>query len=97
MAKVTFLPMGVAFDALEGESVLDVALNNGVPIQHACGGFCACATCQVNVREGASCLSSMDGEENERLDMAEERKPESRLACQSKISGDIVVEVVNLE
>ena len=35
------------------ESFLDVAKNHGVPLEHACGGSCACTTCHVIIREGA--------------------------------------------
>ena len=34
------------------ESFLDVAINLGVPLEHACGGSCACTTCHVIVRQG---------------------------------------------
>src|SRR5206468_1190023 len=34
------------------ESFLDVAKNLGVPLEHACGGSCACTTCHVIIREG---------------------------------------------
>src|SRR5688572_32501705 len=34
------------------ESFLDVAKNLDVPLEHACGGSCACTTCHVIIREG---------------------------------------------
>ena len=34
------------------ESFLDVAKNFDVPLEHACGGSCACTTCHVIIREG---------------------------------------------
>ena len=42
------------------ESFLDVAKNFGVPLEHACGGSCACTTCHVIIREGAANLSEME-------------------------------------
>ena len=52
--EVTFLPEGktVTFehgklpykDHGKEESLLDVALNFGIPLDHACGGNCACTT-----------------------------------------------------
>ena len=36
------------------ESFLDVAKNFDVPLEHACGGSCACTTCHVIIREGAA-------------------------------------------
>ena len=62
--QVTFLPEGktVTFehgklpyeDHGKEESILDVALNCGVTLDHACGGNCACTTCHVWVKEGPS-------------------------------------------
>ena len=52
------------------ESVLDVCLNFGIHLDHACGGSCACTTCHVIVKEGDSNLSEMDDDEADRLDMA---------------------------
>jgi ferredoxin, 2Fe-2S len=109
MPKVTFIssasPAGSAdanvnmtFEARNGDSILDVGIDNDVPIQHACGGFCACTTCQVIVRQGAEHLSPMEEDEDERLErVAVSRTDNSRLACQAKVHGDVVVEIVNLE
>ena len=97
MPKVTFLPMNLTFEAKEGESVLDVAINNDVPLAHACGGFCACTTCHIIVSSGEDHLTEMEEEEEDRL----ERVPvgltlKSRLGCQAKVHGDVVVEIQNI-
>lgn len=97
MPKITFLPMNQTFDAQEGESVLDVAIRHDVPIQHACGGFCACTTCHVIVKSGEAQLSPMEDDEEERLDRAVGTTLHSRLGCQAKVHGDVVVEVQNIE
>ncbi len=68
MPKVTFLPINQTFDAQKGESILDVAIANDVPLQHACGGFCACTTCHVVVKSGGEHLSDMEDDENERIE-----------------------------
>lgn len=58
MPKIVFLPHeslcpeGAVYDANEGESILDVALRNGIEIEHACEKSCACTTCHCIVREG---------------------------------------------
>jgi 2Fe-2S ferredoxin len=95
MPKVTFLPMNLTFDAADGESLLDVAIQNDVPLQHACGGFCACTTCHVIVKAGEPHLSEMEEDEEERLDRATELTLHSRLGCQAKIHGDVTVEIIN--
>ncbi len=103
MPKVTFLPGNVTFEFESGklpyldhgkpESLLDVAENCGVHLEHACGGSCACTTCHVIVKEGASNLSEMDDDEQDRLDMAPGLTLHSRLGCQAVVTGDVVVEI----
>ena len=78
MPKVTFIidgePTTVEFESGKlpyshhgkPESFLDVAKNLGVPLEHACGGSCACTTCHVFIREGAQHLSEMQDDEADR-------------------------------
>jgi ferredoxin, 2Fe-2S len=103
--EVTFLPEGktVTFehgklpykDHGKRESLLDVALNNGVHLDHACGGNCACTTCHVWVKEGADLISEMEDDEADKLDMAADLQLNSRLGCQAVITkpGKVVVEI----
>ena len=74
------------------ESFLDVAMNFGIPLEHACGGSCACTTCHLFVRKGEEHLSPMEDNEADRLDTAWDLRTESRLGCQAVIKGDVVVE-----
>ncbi|MFZ9595779.1 MAG: 2Fe-2S iron-sulfur cluster-binding protein [Bdellovibrionia bacterium] len=97
MPKVTFLPMNQTVEAKTGESLLDVAIEHDIPIQHACGGFCACTTCHVLVKSGAENLSPIEDEEAERMERGLELAPQSRLGCQAQVRGDVVVEVVNVD
>ena len=87
--------MNLTFEAQDGDSLLDVAIANDVPLQHACGGFCACTTCHVIVKSGDEKLSSMEDEEEERLDRAAGVTLHSRLGCQAKVHGDTIVEIQN--
>lgn len=97
MPKVTFLPMNMSCDAKDGESLLDVAINHDVPLQHACGGFCACTTCHVLVKSGDDSLSELEEEELDRLEQVAGIKSGSRLGCQAKVHGDVTVEIVNID
>ncbi len=105
LVRVTFLPEGrtVEFEPAQlsyqehGKpgSLLDVALNHGIFLDHACGGNCACTTCHVHVLKGAELLSAMDDDEADRLDMAADLQLNSRLGCQAVIAGpgEVVVEI----
>ena len=104
MPKVTFIKDGqkttVEFEhgKLEyqhhglPESFLDLAMNCNVPLEHACGGSCACTTCHLIVKEGMANLSDMEDNEADRLDTAWDLTTSSRLGCQAIIKGDVVVE-----
>ncbi|MCX6550210.1 MAG: 2Fe-2S iron-sulfur cluster-binding protein [Acidobacteria bacterium] len=74
-------------------SLLDIAKNFDVPLEHACGGSCACTTCHVVVREGGGNLSDMQDDEGDRLDTAWDVTPHSRLGCQAVVRGDVVCEI----
>ena len=75
------------------ESILDVALNNGIDLEHACGGSCACTTCHVIVLDGDKNLSEAEDDELDRLDMAAGLTLRSRLGCQAVVHGDVKVEI----
>lgn len=77
----------------DGLSLLEAALAHDVELEHACGGFCACTTCHVLVESGADSLSPMSFDEEDRLDTAEGVTLRSRLACQSRVLGDVTVRV----
>ena len=97
MPKITFksqkLGEDVTFEAKEGQTILDVALDHHIDLEHNCGGNCACTTCHVIIREGVDHLSEMDEDEEDRLDTAEGLTLTSRLGCQARIKGDVVVEI----
>ena len=101
--RVTFLPMGVTAEFEPGKlayqghglpgSILDVALNFGVALDHACGGNCACTTCHVVVRSGEENLPPMEEDEEDRLFTAADLTLHSRLGCRCVVRGDVVVEI----
>ncbi|HCM0844878.1 TPA: ISC system 2Fe-2S type ferredoxin [Vibrio parahaemolyticus] len=87
-------PEGAVLEAKTGETVLDVALKNGIGIEHACEKSCACTTCHVIIREGFDSLEESEELEDDMLDKAWGLEPESRLGCQAKVAGeDLVVEI----
>jgi len=101
--KVVFLPSKIEFgfelhrlpykEHGKPGSILDVALNAGIKLEHTCGGSCACTSCHVIVRAGAENLSPMDDLEADRLDLVQGLTLHSRLACQAIVRGDAVIEI----
>ncbi len=100
MPKITFLPheelcpSGKEADVESGVSICDVALDNGIELEHACEKACACTTCHVYVREGFDSLAEPTEGEEDYLDKAWGLEPDSRLSCQARVGNeDLVVEI----
>lgn len=93
MPKVIFLPSEVEVETSPGKSLLDVALDNNIKIDHNCGGNCACSTCHVIVEKGFESLGNMSEDEEDMLDEAEGLSETSRLACQCQVGSDLVVRI----
>ncbi len=76
-------------------SILDIAIQNDIDLEHACGGACACATCHVIVRQGLESCGDPGDDEEDCLDNAYGLTPQSRLACVCVPDGsrDLVVEI----
>lgn len=81
-------------EAERGQNLLEIAEDNDVKMGSACGGVCACSSCHCYVVEGEDSLEEPSDAEEDRLDMAFEVKPSSRLGCQVKVGDeDLVVEL----
>jgi 2Fe-2S ferredoxin len=70
-----------------GWSVMEIIREHNLPIEAACGGCCACATCHVYVDPAwLGRLETPNADENMMLDEAFEVRDNSRLSCQVKFS-----------
>jgi 2Fe-2S ferredoxin len=100
MPKLIFLPHeercpeGAVIEADEGTNLIEIALDNGINIEHACERACACTTCHVIIREGLDSLQESDETEDDLLDKAWGLEPDSRLSCQVLVGKvDLVIEI----
>jgi adenylate cyclase len=88
MPTVYYHPDQVTIETDESTAILDTSLNGGIPHIHVCGGNARCSTCRVMVMEGLEyCLPR-----NEKETVLAERlcfTPDIRLACQTKLTGDV--------
>lgn len=93
MFKVTF-KFGSGEDvttfAQEGENLLDVARKTNVAIDAPCGGNASCGKCKVKFVDG-----ELDSPKTRHIS-DEEYESGWRLACVSKITGDVEVEVPDI-
>ena len=100
MPKVTFLPHpalcpeGKTLAAQSGDSLIRLALDHGIAIEHACEMSCACTTCHVIIDQGLSSLKAATDNEEDMLDKAWGLEAHSRLSCQLKVGEeDITVRI----
>jgi ferredoxin, 2Fe-2S len=94
MGKVVYvLPDGTehAVEAREGESLMHVAVQEGVSaIEGECGGEMSCATCHVWIGdEWAAKLKRPSQDELDLLEADDDYTEESRLGCQVKYTSAI--------
>lgn len=94
MPRVTFIQKDGSsseVDAVTGDSVMETAIDNDIAgIVAECGGACSCATCHVYVEnDWLDKLPAPDSLEDGMLDCVIDRRPNSRLSCQIRVSDEI--------
>jgi ferredoxin, 2Fe-2S len=83
----------------EGWTIMQAAVSNGIDgIEAECGGACCCATCHVYVAD--SFMDSVPAASEQEIDMLDEvvakRTPNSRLACQIKVTSALEGIIVSM-
>jgi len=102
MATITYVEasgQSTSVHLTDGWSLMQGATANGIDgILGECGGSCACATCHCYVQEDRlGDLSAASDNELAMLDnVAAERRPNSRLACQIKATAALEGLIVHL-
>ena len=102
MANITYIESNgqtTTINLNDGWSLMQGATANGIDgIVGECGGSCACATCHCYVDEAR--LGDLPPASEGELDMLEnvaaERKPNSRLACQIKATAALEGLIIRL-
>ena len=102
MTQITYIEASgqtTTIDLAEGWSLMQGATTNGVDgIIGECGGSCACATCHCYVDEArlGDLPPPSEGELAMLENVASERRPNSRLACQLKASPALAGLILSL-
>jgi len=84
---VRFLPDNVEIVVEQGENLLAAAAKAGVYINAYCGGDGVCGKCKVKIKEG-----ELPSEQVQHLKDAEYEQG-IRLACQTPVTSDMVIEI----
>lgn len=81
--KSKYISNPIACSFKPGQTVLDVAFENDIDIEGACGGKCNCSTCHVILEEDAmEKFPQPDDDELDLLDVVPCLEKTSRLGCQ---------------
>jgi ferredoxin len=100
MPSIRILGRPEVFECNLTTSILNVLLRNRFPIHTLCGGRASCGRDLIRVREGAEFFSPRRERESRRLaSLAKAGEPsgdDMRLACQSFVRGDVMIEVLHL-
>lgn len=92
MTRITYVAPDDAqyeVDVPDGESLMRGAIQNDVPgIIGECGGELTCGTCHVYIpAEWQNQTGTQSPGEQDLLSMMDDVRPESRLACQVKVTA----------
>ena len=88
MAKtVHFLPDDIKIKVAEGENLLNAAANAGVYIHAFCGGEGVCGKCKVRIEQGEVAATQATQLKSTEIEQG------FRLACQSEVVADLVVQI----
>ncbi len=90
MAKIDCLPDKKVIETDETQTILQALLEAEIPHTHVCGGNAYCSTCRVMILDGIHHCSTPTSAEKA-LAKRLEFPFHVRLACQTRVSGDISI------
>ncbi|GAG85532.1 unnamed protein product, partial [marine sediment metagenome] len=89
MKKINFLPDKKNITMNEGTTILEALEIAGINIDTPCGGKGTCGKCKILVIKGMNAITPVE----EKFLSEEEIKKGFRLACQTKIFKDAIIEI----
>lgn len=93
MPKVNFIfkdGTKKTIEAEEGRYINEIAEENDINIPSACGGNSTCGTCHVHVgKEFFDKLNPANDDEEDTLEVVNDRNDFSRLCCQLKLTQEL--------
>ncbi|MEB3273383.1 MAG: 2Fe-2S iron-sulfur cluster-binding protein [Prochlorothrix sp.] len=92
MAKIVRLePIAQEAEVATNSNLLSLLLNKDLDVLKECGGRGMCATCHIYIKAGMEGLSPINRREQRTLEVITSCKPNSRLACQTRVLDEGVV------
>lgn len=90
MPILTIHPSMRKLYAESDKTIFSVLRKNNIPIGSSCGGDGICDKCRVTIMDGKNNLSEMN-EAELRLRNEHSFEHDERVACQTKIHGDVMI------
>ena len=94
--KIKFLPKNIEVDVNPEKSLLEIARDNGIPIQSSCNGMCSCGDCRIFVKEGEYHVPPPTSKELKLIGQGH-YMDQRRLACQLYCFGSVTVDLSEQE
>jgi uncharacterized 2Fe-2S/4Fe-4S cluster protein (DUF4445 family) len=97
---IVFQPSGLRGKVEDGTTILNAARQLGASLESICGGKGVCGKCKIRIEEGdypkyrihsSVAATATKDEVNAKFLSKQQLKQNYRLACQTKIHGDVVV------
>ena len=95
VARIHVLPSGLEFEVAVNQTILEAAQQQNFYWPTTCEGNATCTRCFFEVIDGEQNLSTMQNAEFEALENIRWRgdaRTHERLACQTRIKGNITVQ-----
>lgn len=89
MIKITFLPDKKNIEVNKGTTILEALERAGISIDTPCGGKGICGKCKILIIKGINTITSIE----EKLISEEEIRKGFRLACQTKVFEDSIINI----
>ncbi len=94
MPFIKFLPGKRKIPVEIHKTILNIALENDIPIEHKCGGICACTSCIIQITTGLENFNEISPHEIYQLKKANKTKRGFRLACMCYIIKDTMEDII---
>ena len=91
--KVIFEPEGKTISVLKGTTIIEAAGRIGIVINSPCGGKGTCGKCRVEITKGARGAEVTGGQGCQSQLDADEITRGVRLACQTRITSDMTINI----
>ncbi len=92
MPKISVIPGNKTIEVANGANLRLSLIEAGIEVKSPCGGCASCGQCIVVITEGKENLSDVSFEEKQLIGNVEHITSE-RLSCQTKVLGDVGVDV----